>query len=202
MCTEGEIPLAVHYQMLDLDSLGDEISGSNLVKVFLWKNTASKDISSSSPFSQVSMNMFNFFFIQSDEEYIASLLSWTQANKNSSCIRKSSLLQFWSPGKRVGDLWLLYESQEGELSHNRHDPPAYSGIQGVIFDLLQTFHPRPFLQTRFEPRGGYAVLRAYIGNIADIFIRYSNYFYLIIRLGFFFKWIFRRNQLVAHAYTM
>lgn len=35
MCTEGEIPLAVHYQMLDLDSLGDEISGSNLVKVFL-----------------------------------------------------------------------------------------------------------------------------------------------------------------------
>lgn len=127
--------------------------------------------------------MFNFFFIQSDEEYIASLLSWTQANKHSSCIRKSSLLQFWSPGKRVGDLWVLYESQEGELSHNRHDPPAYSGIQGVIFDLLHNFHPRPFLQTRFEPRGGYAVLRAHDGNIVDIFIRYSDYFHLIIQYG-------------------
>uniref|UniRef100_K1QGY7 Selenoprotein N n=1 Tax=Magallana gigas TaxID=29159 RepID=K1QGY7_MAGGI len=148
LCPEGEIPLAVHYQMLDLDSMGDEISGSNLVK--------------------------------SDEEYIAALLNWTQANKNSSCIRESSLLQFWSPGKRVGDLWILYGSQEGELSHNRHDPPAYSGIQAVIFDLLQTFHPRPFLQTRFEPRGGYAVLRAYNGDIVDIFIRLSfknvNYF--------------------------
>lgn len=146
LCPEGEIPLAVHYQMLDLDSMGDEDSGSNLVK--------------------------------SDEEYIASLLSWTQANKNSSCIRESSLLQFWSPGKRVGDLWILYGSQEGELSHNRHDPPAYSGIQSVIFDLLQTFHPRPFLQTRFEPRGGYAVLRAYNGDIVDIFIRFHAEFQL------------------------
>lgn len=117
--------------------------------------------------------MTRFVFIQSDEEYIAALMNWTQANKNSSCIRESSLLQFWSPGKRVGDLWILYGSQEGELSHNRHDPPAYSGIQAVIFDLLQTFHPRPFLQTRFEPRGGYAVLRAYNGDIVDIFIRYS-----------------------------
>lgn len=150
--------------------------------IFMKENIASKDISSLSPCSQVSMNMFRWvFFIQSDEEYIASLLSWTQANKNSSCIRKSSLLQFWSPGKRVGDLWVLYESQEGELSHNRHDPPAYSGIQGVIFDLLHTFHPRPFLQTRFEPRGGYAVLRAHDGNIVDIFLRYSDYFHLIIR---------------------
>lgn len=35
LCPEGEIPLAVHYQMLDLDSMGDEISGSNLVKVLL-----------------------------------------------------------------------------------------------------------------------------------------------------------------------
>lgn len=35
LCPEGEIPLAVHYQMLDLNSMGDENSGSNLVKVFL-----------------------------------------------------------------------------------------------------------------------------------------------------------------------
>lgn len=42
LCPEGEIPLAVHYQMLDLDSMGDENSGSNLVKVFLKKNNIIK----------------------------------------------------------------------------------------------------------------------------------------------------------------
>lgn len=42
LCPEGEIPLAVHYQMLDLDSMGDEDSGSNLVKVFLKKKNSIK----------------------------------------------------------------------------------------------------------------------------------------------------------------
>lgn len=42
LCPEGEIPLAVHYQMLDLDSMGDEISGSNLVKVLLKKKNSIK----------------------------------------------------------------------------------------------------------------------------------------------------------------
>lgn len=42
LCPEGEIPLAVHYQMLDLDSMGDENSGSNLVKVLLKKKNSIK----------------------------------------------------------------------------------------------------------------------------------------------------------------
>lgn len=42
LCPEGEIPLAVHYQMLDLDSMGDEDSGSNLVKVLLKKKNSFK----------------------------------------------------------------------------------------------------------------------------------------------------------------
>lgn len=42
LCPEGEIPLAVHYQMLDLDSMGDEDSGSNLVKVFFKKKNSIK----------------------------------------------------------------------------------------------------------------------------------------------------------------
>lgn len=35
LCSDGEIPLSVNYKELDLRTLGDEVSGSNLVKVRL-----------------------------------------------------------------------------------------------------------------------------------------------------------------------
>ncbi|XP_062615811.1 selenoprotein N-like [Saccostrea cucullata] len=145
-CEEGEILLDVNFQPLDLNSLGDEISGSNLVK--------------------------------SEEEYIIALLNWTKPFHNSTCIKESHFLEFFVPGKVVGEVWKLYEGQKGELSHNRHDPPLYSGIQGVLFDLLQNFHDKPFLQTRFEPRGGYSALRAINGDIADIYFRFHAEFQL------------------------
>lgn len=42
LCFEGEILLVVYYQMLDLDLMGDEIFGSNFVKVFLKKKNSIK----------------------------------------------------------------------------------------------------------------------------------------------------------------
>lgn len=81
------------------------------------------------------------------------------------------MMTFGTFGKEVGDVWSLYEGQKGELPHNRHEPPSYSGIQALIFHLLQNFHSRPFLQTRFEPRGGFAILRAAGGDLIDIHFR-------------------------------
>lgn len=112
-----------------------------------------------------------YIVIQSEEEYINALLNWTKPNQNLTCIEESRFMEFWVPGKDVGDIWKLYEGEAGELSHNRHTPPIYSGIQRVISDLLQSFHGNPFLQTRFEPRGGYATLHATAGSIVNIYIR-------------------------------
>jgi hypothetical protein len=57
---------------------------------------------------------------------------------------------------QLGKVWHLIPRRspnEGHLSSNRYDPPEPEPEQFILFRILQMFHPRPFLATRFPPQG-------------------------------------------------
>lgn len=55
---------------------------------------------------------------------------------------------------------------------NRYHPPVPVGKEVLVHALLSQFHPNPFVQTRFGPRGTVAVLRARNDVLLDIVFRY------------------------------
>lgn len=72
----------------------------------------------------------------------------------------------------VGDPWPLFlTSDVTEDANMRYEPPLASGIQAIIEDILRALHPRPFLQLRFGPQGGHAVLKAKSLEYFDIAFR-------------------------------
>lgn len=58
------------------------------------------------------------------------------------------------------------------LHMNRYHPPIPVGKEVLVYALLSQFHPNPFVQTRFGPRGTVAVLRARNDVLLDIAFRY------------------------------
>lgn len=57
------------------------------------------------------------------------------------------------------------------LSSNRYYPTKPEERLIVIQRLLSMFHPRPFLVTRFPPKGGVAMVRALSEEYIDIVFR-------------------------------
>ena len=77
-----------------------------------------------------------------------------------------------------GEGYTVVDSQEGfierlrgDISSNRYYPPRVEEKDIVVHRLLSMFHPRPFLLTRFGPRGSLACVRAYNDEYIDIVFR-------------------------------
>ena len=80
---------------------------------------------------------------------------------------------------KVWDLIPRRSSYDPHFSANRYDPPEPEQEEMIIFRLLQMFHKKPFLLTRFPPQGTSLTLRARNENFLDIIIRFKinlNYF--------------------------
>ncbi|KAI6654765.1 selenoprotein N-like [Oopsacas minuta] len=63
------------------------------------------------------------------------------------------------------------EDREEIYNSNRYNAPQPSGREIVFFKLLQQFHHNVFLQNRFGPRGGVAMIRAKAGPIIEVVFR-------------------------------
>lgn len=53
----------------------------------------------------------------------------------------------------------------------RYYPPDVLPNHLIFHRLLSLFHPRPFILSRFPPRGTVAVVRARFGPFLDIYFR-------------------------------
>ena len=58
-----------------------------------------------------------------------------------------------------------------DLSSNRYFPPLVKENHVIFHRLLAMFHRRPFVFTRFKPRGGVAIVRAMNMEYMDIAFR-------------------------------
>ena len=83
---------------------------------------------------------------------------------------------YWSVGKTyyiinpAGDD--VTDHFQSQMSPHRYHPPTPSNQEAFIYTLMLQFHPNPFVNTRFGPKGTLAVLRAKNQQYWDILIRY------------------------------
>ena len=74
----------------------------------------------------------------------------------------------------LGETYHIIEPLRNELGvhMNRYRPPRPLGkADSLLYALLSQFHPNPFVQTRFGPRGTVAVVRARNNSLLDIVFR-------------------------------
>ena len=64
------------------------------------------------------------------------------------------------------------------LSNNRYSPPEPDSNEIILFRLLNMFHNRPFLISRFPPQGTSLVVRARNAKYLDIIFRIHAEFQL------------------------
>ncbi|OWF47391.1 selenoprotein N-like [Mizuhopecten yessoensis] len=109
---------------------------------------------------------------------LEALLSWTKPETNQFQVHVGDLTTFLPASRdiEVGYVWSLYTPESSPPL--RADPPHTEGIQAVLIRLLSSFHSKPFLQTRFQPRGGFAILRARSSTKLDITFRFHAEFQL------------------------
>jgi hypothetical protein len=74
----------------------------------------------------------------------------------------------------LGETYYVIDPLRSELGlhMNRYRPPRPLGkAESLLYALLSQFHPNPFVQTRFGPRGTVAVVRARNNSLLDIVFR-------------------------------
>ncbi len=82
-----------------------------------------------------------------------------QAQANFPCKIFSSLIpKNIETSIKIGQIWeqvpLPQKNQYHEhLESNRYNPPEPEYRELILFKLLQMFHKRPFINTRFPPQG-------------------------------------------------
>jgi hypothetical protein len=84
----------------------------------------------------------------------------------------------------IGAVWHLIPRNERDkidettpdmhLSANRFYPPEPSPNEMILFKILQMLHKRPFIRSRFPPRGTSLTLRARNKDYVDIIFRFEN----------------------------
>lgn len=107
------------------------------------------------------------------------LKNWKEPNRpviNIGCKDFKSLLPKNVDEIKIGQVWDLIprlKKDLGQLSNKRFNPPEPENNQIILFKLLQMFHKRPFLISRFPPQGSSLVVRAKNKKYFDIFFRYQ-----------------------------
>lgn len=130
-------------------------------------------------------DMTERFFGQMDS--LTGLKEWTKANHE---WRNFGVRHFrvFLPEHRIelGSVYKLYSSpnpsfmsiHEPHLPSNRFYPPKVEDNLIVLHRILAMFHPRPFLITRFPPKGGVAMVRGYNDDYIDVVFRFHAEFQL------------------------
>lgn len=120
-----------------------------------------------------------------NSESLSPVKKWSKPNiaqENFACKNFFSFLPIEDfDSIKLGKVWHLIprrSSIEGHLSSNRYDPPEPEPEQFTLFRILQMFHPRPFLATRFPPQGTSLILRARNDHYLDIAFRIHAEFQL------------------------
>ncbi|KAH3846067.1 hypothetical protein DPMN_088361, partial [Dreissena polymorpha] len=124
--------------------------------------------------------------IQSDETALPGLMNWTRPFKEWQTFAVQNFLNFFPrENLNVGAVYHLVKDErtfleklDGDLSSNRYYPPDVKDEHVILHRLLQMFHPRPFIMSRFKPRGSMAVLRAKSATHLDILFRMHAEFQL------------------------
>lgn len=78
----------------------------------------------------------------------------------------------------VEDEQSFFQTMVSDISSNRYFPPSVKTEYVTLHRLLTIFHPRPFLQSRFKPRGSVATVRAKNDKYIEIVFRIHAEFQL------------------------
>ena len=137
-----------------------------------------------SPMQKESMKTFQdekksyFKGFLSEKKHFTGLFSWTKPEYPTVVHSQQNFRSFLPPIDpfEVGMPYRLISSMFGEdqeeiFNSNRYHAPQPAGREILFFKLLQQFHHNVFLQNRFGPRGGVAMIRAQAGPIVDIVFR-------------------------------
>lgn len=126
----------------------------------------------------------NFITSEESRNTLHGVLSWKVASVSWSWVPSkafTALLPERSADQVPGYVWRLLPDTTANkymLSY-RYVPPTPSGpVEELLFQLLSLFHPQPFLQSRYEPRGAAAVVRARSSDSLDIMFRLHAEFQL------------------------
>ena len=137
-----------------------------------------------SPMQKESMKTFQdekksyFKGFMSEKKHFIGLFSWTKPDYPTvmhsqqnfrSFLPQIDSLEVGMPYRLVSSMF--GEDQEEIFNSNRYHAPEPTGREILLFKLLQQFHHNVFLQNRFGPRGGVAIIRAKAGSIVDIVFR-------------------------------
>lgn len=127
--------------------------------------------------------MKNIIEFQDKSSALKGLKTWQTPNKEWHNFGVQHFQSFFPPSEttEVGEVYPLVEETQGflaslpvmnaDLSSNRYFPPFVKDEHKIVFRLLQMFHPRPFIFTRFRPRGSVAMLRAKSDKYMEIVFR-------------------------------
>ena len=137
-----------------------------------------------SPMEKESMKTFQdekksyFKGFMSERKHFIGIFSWTKSVYPAVIHSQKNFLSFLPQvdSLEVGMPYRLVSSMFGEdqeeiFNSNRYHAPAPTGREVLFFKLLQQFHHNVFLQNRFGPRGGVAIIRAKAGPIVDVVFR-------------------------------
>ena len=134
------------------------------------------DVNSMKTFQDEQTSYFQGFL--SEKKHFTGLFTWRGPARSNSTYSAQNFRAFLPPadGLEVGTPYRLISSMFGEdreeiYNANRYYPPQPTGRDLFFFKLLQQFHDKAFLQNRFGPRGGVAVIRAQSGSFVDIAFR-------------------------------
>ncbi|XP_071517537.1 selenoprotein N-like isoform X1 [Panulirus ornatus] len=125
-------------------------------------------------------------FIDSEKsrQTLHGVLSWKMAAVSWSWVRSRSfgaLLPAGGISAEPGYVWKLLPDTTSNnfMFSNKYVPPPPSGpVEELLFHLLSLFHPQPFLQSRYGPRGAAAVVQAKNSDCLDIWFRVHAEFQL------------------------
>lgn len=95
---------------------------------------------------------------------------------------------------KIGQVWHLIprlKRDSNQLSNKRYNPPEPDKNQIILFRLLQMFHKKPFLISRFAPQGTSLLVRAKNKKYLDIFFRYL---FLKLILKKFIKYLKKKQN--------
>ncbi|WAR19425.1 SELN-like protein [Mya arenaria] len=121
-----------------------------------------------------------------NEAPLDGLYKWKTQHKELENFAVAHFNSFFPPkGTELGSIYHIIEDERGfldemtgDLSSNRYYPPDVKMEHIIFHRLLSMFHPRPFIISRFKPRGSIACIRAQNDKYLDIIFRIHAEFQL------------------------
>lgn len=107
-----------------------------------------------------------------------SLRNWTTPTMTEKSFNTIDFSTFLPPLKKpeLGQAWRIHDPPDFDYKNNRFFPPVPHPRVALLSEMLRMFHPRPFMDIRFKPRGTVAVVRAQNDQFFDIAFRFHAEF--------------------------